>query len=519
MTEPDAGAGAVLPRTLVVGASTLASRVLGLVREVVTAGLFGTSGGLDMFLLAFTVPNLFRRLFGEGAVGPAFIPEFTRRLSAGGEEARRLLRAAFGALAALLGAITVLGWLACAAVLLFARASEEWRLFCVLLAVMLPYLPLICLAALEGAALNVKGHFLAPALAPAVLNLCWIAAAALYGERLGVTALAGGVLVAGLLQYAGQVPLMWRHGLSVRPLWDLAQPGLRRVAGQMLPVVLGGAAFQVNVLLDRLIALLCVPGAGAVSALHYGNRLMQFPLGVMGLALATASFPLYARQAARGDRQGLARSVNLGLRTALFLSLPCMAVMAVLNVPVVRVLFERGRFDAASTARTADVLLAYAAGLWAFCAVHLLARAFYAMQDTRTPVRIALYMVGANLLLNLVLVWPLREAGLALASSLTAAGNAALLFRLLGRRVGRLGLGSMLRCAAKSAAAAAVAGVAGLYVWGLIPDDGALRAGLALGAGLCAVGVVYLACAWLLRSRTLAELMRFRKSALGPDER
>ncbi len=516
MKDPATDERAMFPRMLIVAGGTLASRLLGLVRWIVTARLFGTGAALDMFLLAFTIPNLFRRLFGEGAVGPAFIPEFSRVLLAREANGRNLFRAVLTALAVLLGGITFVGWLACAVVLLVGRPSPEWRLFCVLLSIMLPYLPLMCLGALQGAALNVKGHFLVPALAPALLNLCWIAAVLLYGGTSGVMALAGAVLVAGALQYVCQIPLLWRHRLSVRPLWDLAHPGLRRIAKLLLPVVLAGAVFQINVVIDRLIALFCVPGDGAISALGYGTRLMQFPLGVLGLALATAAFPLYSQQAARGDREGLARSVNLGLRAVLLMALPCMAVMAAFNVPVVRVLFERGEFDAVSTARTARVLQYYALGLWAFCGVHVLARAFYALQDTRTPVRIAMMMVGANLVLNLVLVWPLQEAGLALASSLSSTGNVVLLFLLLRRRLDSLGLASIGRCAAKSAVAAFVGGAAGLFVWGVARTDGGLASAvLALAAGLGTTGALFLICAWAMRSRTLAELVQFRRRRGG----
>ena len=483
----------ILPRTLTVSVCTFASRVLGLVRDLVTAHLFALSGSLDLFLIAFTVPNLFRRLFGEGALSAAFIPVFSRELHNPEGDARRLLNVAMTALAALLSVLTFLGWLGCGAALLFGSLSARGETFCVLLAIMLPYLPLICLSALAGAALNAKGHFLVPALAPALLNVCWIAAVWFFGKSYGVNALSVGVLFSGLLQYVAQMPLLWRHGLQLRPVWDLANRGLRRTAKLMAPVALGIGVIQVNVMMDRLIAKFCVPGDGAVSALHFGNRLVQFPLGVLGLALATAVFPSYARQAAAGNREQLARTVNLAVRTTMFLSFPCMAALLAFRVPIVQVLFEHGAFTSDSTARTARVLLYYATGLWAFCGVHVVARAFYALEDMRTPVRIAMWMVGLNLVLNLALVWPMQESGLALASSLTAAGNLGLLSFGLRKRIGPVGERVVAVSVLKCAIASGLAGLAGFYTHRAV--------GRLVGAGdqvnrLPVSGLVALACAF-----------------------
>ena len=333
----------------------------------------------------------------------------------------------------------MLGWLLCAGALLLADPSEKWRLFFALLGIMLPYMALICMTALLGAALNTSARFFAPAIAPALLNIIWIAAVWLFHERFGVYAMAWGVLVAGAAQLALQLPFLRRAGWSIRPLWDWAHPGLRRILRLMLPVVLGLGVIQVNVLLDQLIAKFCVPGSGANSALFYGNRLIQFPLGVLGLALATAVFPSLARRAASADHRGLVDTANMALRTALFIALPCAAVTLALAAPIVRVVYERGAFDAESTMRTARVLFYYGSGLWAFCGIHVLVRAFHAMEDMRTPVKVGAAMVGLNLALNLTLVWFMREAGLALSSSVTAAVNLLVLGWLLRRRLGRLG--------------------------------------------------------------------------------
>jgi len=506
-----------IPKIPVVGASTLVSRILGLVREIVNARLFGAGTALDLFLVAFTVPNLFRRLFGEGAMRDAFIPVFGRELADPQGDARRLFNVVMTSLAALLGAITLLGWIGCLVAFHSDALSDNGRLFCLLLAIMLPYLPLICLSALEGAALNAKGRFLIPALAPALLNICWIAGAWFYGERYGVNALAVSVVVAGMLQYAVQIPLLWRCRLQLRPVWDLAHTGLRRTVTLMIPVAVGSGVFQVNVMVDRLIAYVCVPAEGAVSVLHYGNRLMQLPLGVLGLALVTAVFPSFVRQAAKGNRSELVHTLNLALRMALFMVLPCMAMLIVLRVPIIQVLFEGDRFTADSTARTARVLLYYAAGLWAFCGLHVVTRVFYALEDTRTPVRVATAMVGVNLILNLLLVWPMQEAGLALASTITAAANVGVLLVLLRRRLGSLGLRAVSVSALKCVLAAGLSGLAGYKVYYFaftLPElADLLHSRLALGVfslagALGAAAVTFLVAAWVLQSAELRDIVR-----------
>ena len=515
----------VLPKAVVVGASTFASRILGLVRDVVTAGLFGAGRFMDMFVIAFTVPNLFRRFFGEGALHSAFVPVLTEEERRADGDANRLFNAVLTVLAVVLGVVTLAGWEWCAIVLLFADLSPNGRLFCVLLVILLPYMPLICLSALQGSTLNVRRHFLVPALAPALMNVCWIAAAWLFGERFGVKAIAVGVLVSGALQYAVQAPLLWRCGVRIKPAWDLAHPGLRRVVRLMVPAALGISVFQVNVLLDRLIAEFCV-GEGANSALYYGNRLIQLPLGVLGLALATAVFPSYASRAAEGDKKGLVRTVNMAVRTAIFLALPCMAVTLVLNVPIVKVLFERGAFKASAdaTGRTAAVLFYYAAGLWAFFGVHVLGRAFHGMQDMRTPLRIAAMMVGLNLVLNLTLVWSMRESGLALASSISSAGNVILLWAALRQKLGPLGGRAVTVSAAKCAIAAALAGVCAHFAVSRLRDYFAASHPLTsefatqllvLLGGLAAAAVSFFAIAWLLRTRELHDLVALCRRRRG----
>jgi putative peptidoglycan lipid II flippase len=497
----------IIPGMLKTAAGTLASRVLGLARDVITAGMFGTGAAMDMFVIAFTVPNLFRRLFGEGAMNASFVPEFTREDSAGGDP-RRLLNAVMTSLAALLLGITVIGWVACGGVLFFGPQTEKARLFCLLLMILLPYMPLICLSAVQAAALNVRGHFLRPALAPTFMNLCWIGAALLFGRRYGISAVAVGIIVSGALQFLWQARMLRGERLTFRPVWALMHPGLRRIGALMLPAALGVGVIQLNAVADKVIAQFCVPGNGANSALYYGMRLMQFPLGVLGIALATAVLPTFSRRLAEGDEEGYRESVNLALRTAFFLALPCMAMLMALGVPMVRILFQRQEFTAESTMRSAAVLFYYSVGLWAFCGVQVLARGFYARQDTATPVRVAAGMVAVNLTLNLTLVWTMREAGLALASSLAGIGNLMVLYILLRRRVELRGTRSVVESGLKSGLAAAAAGASAYFVIRIPMGTGLAADVLSLGCALIVGGSVYLFLSWVVASPELGELAR-----------
>ena len=511
----------ILPGMLKTGAGTLASRILGLVREVLTARFFGAGVATDMFFMAFMVPNQFRSLFGEGALNASFVPVYAREGLDPAGDARRLLNAVMTALAALLMAITLVAWLLCGAAMLSGLLPEKWRLFCLLLMILMPYLPLICLTSLQGAALNVKGHFLRPAFAPTIMNICWIGAILIVWRcgitdlNRGVTILAVGVLISGALQFAYQAMMLRRCGMHFQMVWDLAHPGLREIVHLTLPVALGVGVIQINTYVDQLFAQFCVPDAGANSALFYGNRLMQFPLGVLGIALATAVLPALAHHAAVGDRKSFVDSVGLSLRTAFFVSLPCVAATIALNGPIVRVLYQGGRFTADSTTRTAAVFLCFTFGLWAFCGVQVLARAFYAQQDVRTPRRIAVMMVGANFTLNAILVWRMREAGLALSSSICGVGNLVLLWIYLRKKTGPIGGRAIAVSVVKAAVAATVAGFAGygafygfLRLIGQGAASGRAVQIAALSCGLAAVCAAFLLAAWALHATELREFIQ-----------
>ncbi len=509
-----AAARDILRKMFSTGTGTLVSRITGLFRDMALASAFGTGAAMSMFVMAFTVPNLFRRLFGEGALNSAFIPVFTSESLKEGGDPRRLLNAVMTGLAAFLGVLCLVGWGVCLAALFSGRLPPNGRLFFILLAICLPYLPLICLTALQSAALNVRGHFMRPAFAPALMNLCQIAAALCFA-RYGITVLAWSALLSGLLQFAWQARMLWRDRLQFQWVWELAHPGLRQVVVLMGPMVLGLGAIQVNTFVDQLIAQFLVPLTsspydGANGVLNFANHLMQFPLGVLGIALATAVFPAFARHAHEKDHQGMVESLNVSVRAAFFLSLPCVAMFTVFSEPIVRVLFQHGEFDATSTLRTARTLFCFSLGLWAFCGVQVLARVFYAQQDTRTPVRIAATMVGLNLVLNLILVWPLQEAGLALSSSICGVGNMALLLWALRKRMGLLGGRRMVYSGLRIAAASLLAVICGYFAargCGLYDGEATrkLTQVIQLATALATTSAAFLLACWALRVRELGE--------------
>jgi putative peptidoglycan lipid II flippase len=495
----------------VVGAATMLSRVLGLVREQVMATLFGAGFASDAFNVAFRIPNLLRDLFAEGAMSSAFVPTFTSVLQKEGRAAawafgRRLMSWLFWVLVAvcLVGGIFA-PWIVRAFAPGFANIPGKLELTVFLTRVMLPFLPLVALAAATMGMLNALGRFAVPALAPSALNLGMvIGGLALIPlmarfDQPAVLAMAVGVVIGGLAQFLCQLPSLMREGF--RPGIELPRPhpGVARVAALMAPATIGLAATQINLLVSTLIASLLEQGS--VSWLWYAFRLMQLPIGVFGVALATVSLPALARAAVDDDLAALKSTLSATLRLVFVLTIPAALWLAVMAQPVIAFLYEHGRFGAGDTHRTADALLMYCVGLPAFAGVGIVTRAFYALGDTRTPVRASFVSVGLNLVLNLLFIGPLRplglgHLGLALATSLTSIANLTQLLLALRRRIGPLEGGRILRTALRAtvAAALAMAPVAiGLWLIASRWHAGAIAEGLTVAAGF----VLALALGWL----------------------
>lgn len=491
-----------------VSACTLLSRILGLVRDMLSSRVFGGGMVWDAFSIAFRVPNLFRRLFGEGAMTAAFLPAFVERYDGGQkEEAHALLNKLVTALAIFLALLVAAG----IGVTYLLPRDEKSLLLAHLLRIMLPYMAIICVAAILGAALNGLRHYFTPAFAPAVLNLVWIATILSFGAW--IDAVAWAVVVGGVLELLILLPPLLARGVPVKPALDLGDPGLRDVARQFLPVVLGLSLSQINELVGSVIAEVFVPGHGAVSALYYGNQLTQLPLALIGTAVATAVFPLFA-----SPREDFREVFSKALRVVLFVAAPATVGLILLARPIVALLFQGGAFDAEAVRRSAGVVVFYTLGLWCYCANQVQARVFYARKDTRTPVRVSGTMVFLNLGLNLALVGPLQERGIALANSITGLCNFVALNALLRRRHGVSNLAPVYVTFGKAALASAIMGAA---VWGayrlIDPRAGATIAGkLAVVFGPIAAGVLtYFLIARLLRMDEARLLIRRRDDDRG----
>jgi len=437
----------LLKSTATVGGATILSRILGFLRDVVLARLFGASGETDAFFLAFKIPNFMRRLFAEGSFSLAFVPVLSELAAAGDRRALKdFVDHVAGTLLAVLLVITALGVLAAPAVLaVFAPGwaledRPEFALSAHMLRITFPYILLISLTALAGGILNTFDRFLVPALTPVFLNLSLIAAALGFSQHftVPVVALAWGVLAAGVAQLLFQWPALARLGLVPRPRWGGRHPGVRRVMKLMVPTLIGSSAAQVNLLVDSVIATFLV--TGSVSWLYYSDRLLEFPLGVFGIALATVILPNLSRKHAQQSAEAFSDTLDWALRLATIITLPAAVGLAVLAEPIIATLFQYGAFTPEDVRMASLSLVAYAAGLPAFIAVKVLAPGFYARQDTATPVRISLLAMGANVVLNLLFVGSLLSvgfagphAGLAAASAASAWLNAALLYRRLRR--------------------------------------------------------------------------------------
>lgn len=445
--------------------ATLGGRVLGLARDSATASLLGLGEGgvMDAFVVAFRIPNLFRRILGEGALATSYLPVVAVELERDRRSAWQLVSVLLTTLTILLAGLVIVGELLCAAAWLWLNDKQGVQLLAGLSAALLPYLLLICPSAQISTTLQALGHFRWPALAPLLLNVCWLTAAWLIAPRVSpdkatqAYVIAGAVLVSGVLQVAVQLPALLALGFQFDYDWASARAGMLTIVRSMGPMVFGLAVTQLNTLLDSFIAwgLAAAPGeptaiswlggavdyplrSGAAAAIYYGERFYQFPVGIIGLALATVIYPRLSRHAARGDHDQLAADLTSSLRLMWFLTIPASAGLVLLAEPIAKVLFQHGQFTPYDTARAARVIACYASGVWAYCAIPVLVRGYYALADRARPVQVGLAIVGLNLLLNLTLVWPLAEAGLAVSTSVAAALQVVWLSVLFSLRHARL---------------------------------------------------------------------------------
>jgi putative peptidoglycan lipid II flippase len=458
--------------------ATLTSRVLGMVREMVYAGFMGDSSVAGAFKLAFTIPNLFRRLLGEGALTAAFIPIFKEKEKNHGEiEMWRAANAVISGLIVAAAVIIGLAMIGISLALAVHHFGENSELMLRLLRVMFPYLMFVCVAAVFMGMLNARGHFFIPAMGATMLNLVMIASVLLFARHMAldlpqelrlpkqIFALAFGVLAAGVAQAAFQLPTLWVEGFRYHWVSPWKNQTVRLVVTRMIPATIGVAAFQLNVLLVQGLAFWINPQITA--SFDYAVRLMELPQGMFGISLATFMLPTLSGLALEKKYPEFRSTLRQGIGTLLFANLIAAILLVVLSEPILRLLFERGAFNAASTGRATLALICLAPGLVAFSTVNILARAFFALGDTKTPMKISLACLTLNLLIAAVLVLPLKQGGLGIANTITSVCNAGLLLFALRKKLGRLEMAPLRATFLPLLIAGLLAGLVAWQVWRL----------------------------------------------------
>ncbi len=499
--------------------ATLLSRILGYARDSMVATFFGAGAAADAFYAAFRISNLFRRLLGEGALSASFIPVFSEyEQKHGHEQTQEFLNTMWTTLLALLTALTVLGIVFAPQIthviaMGFEKSSERFALTVSLTRYMFPFLLFISMAALLTGVLNSFHSFFLPALAPACLSIAEIgyilALAPLFSADKQVIGLALSVVVGGFSQFFLHVPALWERGYTLRLRWNFSHPGVRRVGKLMLPATLGISVDQLNAFVDTICASYLAEGS--ITALYYANRVMQLPLALFGIALSQVALPTMSASVARGAIQEVRDTLNFALRLTLFMILPATAGLVFLGQPIVKILFEHGRFNAMATATTSWALLFFSLGLFAYASVKILASAFYAFQNTRVPVVVAAGCVALNIGLNILFIKTTRMGvgGLALSTAVASWINMLSLYVMLRRKLGSLGGRRIGLTFLKSAAGSVIMIVFCRFVMGhgfRIPL--AFRLSTAIAGG----GLIYMFCAWLFRMEEWAPfLSQFRR--------
>lgn len=454
---------------------TIISRLFGLVRTITFTYFFGATGLLDSWFIAFKIPNLSRRLFGEGAASASFIPVYSEQLHKNPDQAKNLAHTVVTVLFVLLAALVLLGWTGMWLYHRFFTVNPETGFILSLTSIMLPYMLMVCIVAILGGILNVHHHFAAPAAAPIVLNIAIIGTVIATGlffqvaPRVQLFATAVAVLIAGLLQLLMQGPALVASRISLRPAWNVDSQAFKKIMFMMGPMILGLTATQINTLLDDIIAW-CFSASvekgefflflgrhiayplhrGCVSYLNVSQRLYQMPLGVFGISLAIAIFPVMSIEAARKDFNSLCATVARGFKCAVFIAVPATVGLVLVAKPLTAALFEHGRFTAGDTSLTAGVLLFYALGLTGFFAQQIATRAFYSMHDSKLPARTALLAVIVNLILNLVLIWFMGAPGLALSTAVCSYLQVIILIFALRKKLGAAVLNGLMQTSLKT---------------------------------------------------------------------
>lgn len=513
----------------IVGIATLTSRILGFIRDVMIAVFFGTGFYSDAFITAFRIPDFLRKLFSEGSLTIAFIPVFTRYLTEKGlDEAFDMARSLIYMVLLVFLIVVGIGMIWAPDILFnaahgIADSPEKFKLTVLLTRIMFPYILFICCVAVFMGILNALGHFTTPALAPCVLNISmisslWMVSAASQDPCHLVIALAVGVTAGGGLQLLIQIPALARKKFTLFKRFSLSHPGVREIGRMFPPAAFSSGVYQLNILVTTFLATLLPEGS--VSYLYYADRLVQFPMGLFAISVATAVLPTLSRKAAENDIHGVKETFAYGLRLIFFIILPSMAGLIVLREPIISLLFKRGAFGNDSVIMTAGALLYYCLGLWAIAAVRIIIPAFYALQHVKTPVITAVISIIANILFSVILMSRLGHDGLALSTSLASILNLMLLLYAMHNLFGTLGFRDILISFIKSAAGSLMMGVViwmiSLYI---IPrgDTGNLTLAFGIFCSIIAGVIFYGAFSYLIKNQELDFVLSMfgRNSAKG----
>ncbi|MGB5217610.1 MAG: murein biosynthesis integral membrane protein MurJ [Smithella sp.] len=508
----------------IVGAATMVSRVFGLLRDMVIAAFFGASWMTDAFWVAFRIPNMLRRLLGEGSLTISFVPVFTEYLEKKSkDEAIELAQNAFTILSVILAFVSVVGILISPIIVGliapgFISDPQKFALTVFLNRLMFPYIFLIALVALCMGILNSFRHFTAPALSPVLLNIAMIASAFLLRPFFAepITSLAVGVLIGGVLQLAMQWPFLLKFGFVPKLKFNLKHPGIKQIGLLMLPAILGAGVSTINVFVGTILASL-LPG-GSVTYLFYADRIMELPLGIFAIAIGTAALPSFSRHVVTGRMDELKSGIVFSLRLMLFLTIPASVALMALNLPIISVLFQRGAFDVQAAVYTGQALFCYALGLCAFSLLRVFVSSFYSLQDSKWPLKAAIITLIVNLLASLILMYPLKHNGIALASSISAIVNVLVLAYVLKTKIGTY----LDRAFYSSVFKIVISAVLMLGAIGLIEyimpwkTDAALKIRLIfLSVTICCGAGVFLASAYLLKSPEMHAVINILKKRVS----
>ena len=504
----------------VMSVATFISRILGYVKDMILAGLFGASGAADVFFVAFRIPNLLRELFAEGSMSSAFVPVLTEyRTKQGEEEAKRLVSSTFKFIIIFVGLVCVLGIIFAPAIVSviapgFLKYPDKFAGTVLLARIMFPFLLFTSLAALAMGALNTKKVFFIPALAPALLNIVTIICVITLSSQFTnpIISVAIGVTAGGLVQFLFQLPEFFKQGYYL--LGDrgsslsFRHPGLKRIGMLIVPATAGMAVSQINIFISTILASYLA--TGSITYLYYSMRLIQFPIGIFGVAMGMAVLPSLSEHAVRGEMDRLKEDFSFALRLLFFITVPAMTGLIALRVPIVATLFQRGMFGSDATTGTSDALMFYSFGIWAMVGIRVLTATFYSMQDTRTPVKIAAAGMMINVLLSFLLMGPMKHSGLAFATAIASCCNFMLLYFFLKKKIGSLGTRRIVASFTKILMASSIMGLAGWAVSGsgiwTMGGHSLLKAAY-LGAAMTSSIAIYAFVAYMLKSEEMTYIL------------